>query len=165
MKTPAKSAMTTIALLCLLASAYAADAPAIKEGYWTVHTITTDNPGNSVSEGKYSICRSHAFDHFLDTRPKPAGCTTKADSFQGKQHIVEMVCKLGPTVLTNRDVSTYVSGTSIHSESNATYNPALEGHTSEKLVMDFTYAGACPANIQPGDRVNQNGLVMHLWKH
>jgi hypothetical protein len=153
-----------IALLGLIASAYALN-PSLKEGYWTVHTVTVDQPGNKTSEGKYSLCRNHAFDAANEARAKQPGCTMKSQSVQGNKHSTEMSCVVAGTTINSNGFSTYNSDTSVHSETNATYSPAFMGMTAEKMTVDFTYVGSCPAGIQPGDRVNQNGTVMHLWKH
>jgi hypothetical protein len=160
-----KPAITLIAALALIATAHATDNPSIKEGFWTVHSVTTDNPGNKVLQGAYSICRNHAFDHHLDDAVGMPGCTVKSDSVQGNKHVVEMVCHAGATTIVSKTVNAYLSDTHVHTETDATYTPPMMGHTQENMVIDWTYAGSCPAGIQPGDRVNQNGAVMHLWKH
>jgi hypothetical protein len=156
--------LTTIALLGLIGSAYALNPP-LKEGYWSVHMLTVDQPGNKTIDGKYFLCRNHAFDAYTEARQNQPGCVIKSQSTQGNKRSVELSCQLGATTITSKGVATYNSDTSTHSETSATYSPAFNGMTSEKVTMDFAYVGSCPAGIQPGDRVNQNGMVMHLWRH
>jgi predicted homoserine dehydrogenase-like protein len=160
-----KPAFAVLALLTAITSANALNAPALKEGFWSVHTVTTTNPGNKVSDGKYSICRNHAFDQHAEAAGKNMNCNIKSDSMQGNKHIVEMTCHVGPTTIVSKSVGTYQSDTSVHNETTASYAPAFMGNTLETMVMDFTYVGSCPAGVQPGDRVNQDGSVMHLWRH
>ena len=69
------------------------------------------------------------------------------------------------TTISTKSVGTYVSDTSVHTESTSTYTPAFMGQTRETMVVDWKYVGACPAGIQPGDRVASDGSVLHLWKH
>jgi hypothetical protein len=160
-----KPAITAIALLSFIGTARAIDAPTYKEGFWAVHMVTTDNPGNKITDGKYSLCRNHAFDQHLDNTPKNPRCTSKTDALLGNKHVVETSCHFGTTTIDSRTVGTHINDTTVHSESTSTYTPALMGHTQETMVIDFKYLGACPAGIQPGDRVNSDGTVMHLWKH
>ena len=166
MKRPAKrTSIATIALLGLIGSAYALDDPPIKEGYWSVHQVTVDQPGNKTIDGKYFICRNHAYDAYVETLKNVPGCVAKSKSVQGNKHFTEMSCAVAGTNIDTKSTLTYNSDTSIHSETNATYTPLFMGHASEKMTMDFAYVGSCPAGIQPGDRVDQTGAVRHLWRH
>ena len=70
-----------LALGVALGVAMAADEPELKEGLWSVHTQTTMNPGNRKTEGKYTICRNHAFDQSVRLQGKhQKGCTTATTS-------------------------------------------------------------------------------------
>jgi len=66
--------IAAIALLGLIGSAYALDDPPIKEGYWSVHQVTVDQPGNKTIDGKYFICRNHAYDAYVETLKNVPGC-------------------------------------------------------------------------------------------
>ena len=33
------------------------------------------------------------------------------------------------------------------------------------MVQDQKYAGACPTDMQPGDRKTVDNKIMHGWKH
>ncbi len=50
------------AFLLAIGTAYAVDPPDMKEGLWSVHSQSIDNPGNKTSSGTYTLCRSHAYD-------------------------------------------------------------------------------------------------------
>jgi len=166
MKRPAKrTSIATIALLGLIGSAYALDNPPVKEGYWSVHSVTVDQPGNKTFDGKYFMCRNHAFDAYLETKKNVPGCVTKSQSVQGNKHYTELSCAMGGTTINSKSTVIYNGDTSLHSETDATYTPLFMGHSAEKMTMDFAYVGSCPAGIQPGGRVSQDGTVMHLWRH
>lgn len=166
MKQPRKRHLiAAIALMGLIGSAYAIDNPPLKEGYWSVHSVIVDQPGNKTTEGKYFMCHNHAYDNYVESMQKTPGCVIKSKSVQGNKHTVEMSCVVAGTTIASKSTGTYNSDTSVHNESSSTYTPAFYGKTSEKMTMDFAYVGSCPAGIQPGDRVNSNGTVMHLWKH
>ena len=158
-----KPAITTIAFLTLIATARA-DAPSLKEGFWSVHQVTIDNPGNKVTDAHYSICRNHAYDHHIESAAKNPACTFTTDTMQGDKHITAGTCKIRDTTITTKSTSTYLGDTAVHVENDSTYAPAFIGHTHETMVIDFKYVGACPAGIQPGDRVASDGSVLHLWK-
>jgi hypothetical protein len=160
-----KPAITAIALLTFIGTACAVDGPPLKEGFWAVHLVTTNNPGNQVINAQYSICRNHAFDHHLDNAVKNPQCAITTDSFQGNKHVTSSSCHISTTTISTKSVGTYVSDTSVHTESTSTYTPAFMGQTRETMVVDWKYVGACPAGIQPGDRVASDGSVLHLWKH
>jgi len=68
--------IAAIALLGLIGSAYALDDPPIKEGYWSVHQVTVDQPGNKTIDGKYFICRNHAYDAYVETLKNVPGCVS-----------------------------------------------------------------------------------------
>jgi hypothetical protein len=159
-----KHAITAIALLFLIGTARAIDGPSLKEGFWSVHQVTTDNPGNKVTDGHYSICRNHAFDHHLDNAPKNPNCNFTTDTMLGNKHITSGTCHTQSTTITTKSTGTYLGDTAVHVENISTYSPALLGHTTETMVIDFKYTGACPAGIHPGDRVASDGTVLHLWK-
>ena len=75
---------TVIAIAALLLPlAFAADAPEIKEGLWSIHTQTIDNPGNKKMENTSTICRDHAYDKsveakgFVNEGANPLGLTVE----------------------------------------------------------------------------------------
>jgi hypothetical protein len=149
----------------VLPIARATDPPDVKEGLWSIHTQTTDNPGAKKSEGTYTLCRDHAFDLSVRARAKTIkGCTTVSESFQGGKYSVEMHCTIGGSVSESKGTTTFQGDAAVHSESHATYTPALYGISESTTVMDQKYVGSCPAGTHPGDRTNSDGTVIHLGK-
>jgi hypothetical protein len=72
---------------------------------------------------------------------------------------------VGATVIETKGTATFSGDTSTHSESHATYTPAMAGISEMTMIQDQKYVGSCPAGAQPGDRINADGTVIHLGKH
>jgi hypothetical protein len=155
----------TLATL-LLASIYAIDEPLMKEGLWSIHIQSVDNPGNKKSEGARSICRSHAYDlHTREiARQAKSKCKVIEEKNVGNKIISDTECSVGTTVLRTKGTVTMTSDMAAHSETVTTYNPAMGGLTESTMIMDQKYVGACPAGVQPGDSIGQDGRITHLWK-
>jgi hypothetical protein len=41
----------------------------------------------------------------------------------------------------------------------------MDGKTETIMISDAKYLGSCPAGMQPGDRLNANGTIVHGRKH
>ena len=146
----------------LLPLAFAADAPEIKEGLWSIHTQTIDNPGNKKSEGTTTLCRDHAYDKSVEAKAAAVkGCTKVSESIVPGKRSVEMRCVIGGTTIDTKSVLTFNRDTAAHAENHSTYSPAMGGISENTLIIDQTYKGSCPAGMQPGDRTNANGQVTH----
>jgi len=138
--------------------AVAANGPAMKEGLWTVHTVTTINPGNAKSEGTISICRSHAYDESVEAAAKTKrGCTTVSESFEGGKRSVVLHCTIAITVVDTKAVTTFDGDSAAHSEIHATYTPPMAGISETNMIQDQKYVGACPSGAQPGTGSDRTG--------
>lgn len=156
----------TAVLLLPIGIANAVNPPEQKEGLWSIHRQSIDNPGNKKSESTSTICRSHAYDeHARSLAKNVKGCTTISESFQGGKYSVELHCVEAGTVVESKGTTTFQGDTSAHSETHATYTPALGGISEMTMIMDQKHVGSCPAGAQPGDMTNADGTVIHLWKH
>jgi hypothetical protein len=154
-----------LALLLAIGTAGAVDPPEVKEGLWSMHRQTIDNPGNKKTESTSTICRNHAYDQHVQSLAKNMkGCTTVSQSFQGGKYSSVMHCVAGGTVIESQGTSTFQGDTSTHSETHATYAPAMGGVSETTMIMDQKYLGNCPAGQQPGDLTTE-GRTTHLWKH
>lgn len=146
--------------------AKAVNPPQQKEGLWSIHKQSIDNPENKKSESTSTICRSHAYDDYVHSMAKNRkGCTTVGEGFDGGKYSVDLRCVEAGTVVQSKGTTTYQGDTSTHSETHATYTPALAGISEMTMIMDQKYVGSCPAGMQPGDLKDANGNVTHLWKH
>jgi hypothetical protein len=41
----------------------------------------------------------------------------------------------------------------------------MDGKTEAIMFSDAKYLGSCPAGMQPGDRMDANGSIVHGGKH
>jgi hypothetical protein len=164
MKTMLGSA--AVALLFTSAVAKAVNLPEMTEGLWSIHTQTVANPGNKKSDNTSTICRSHAYDQYtLDLEKKIKGCSTVNESLQGNKYSIQTHCVMGATVVESKSNVVFQGSSAAHSESHATYSPALSGITEMSMTQDQKFLGSCPAGAQPGDLTQTDGTVVHLWKH
>jgi hypothetical protein len=147
--------------------ASAAGPPEQQEGLWSIHRQSINSPGNQKTESSSTICRSHTCDAFTLSlvKNKKVGCTTLNEDWQGSIYSVESHCIVAGTAVNSEGTVTYTGDTSAHSETRATYTPALGGVSETTMIMDRKYVGSCPAGAQPGDLNNADGRVTHLWKH
>jgi len=161
-----KPAIPAGVIVMLAASALAIEPPAMKEGLWSVHTTSIDNPGNVKSEGTYKLCRNHAYDQYAHGLASNAhGCKITIESVAGGVYRVQTECNIAGSVIKSESTTTLHGDTASRSESHGTYTPAIHGVSEINVVMEQNYLGSCPAGVQPGDRINQNGTTMHLWRH
>jgi hypothetical protein len=145
--------------------ANAVDPPQVKEGLWSIQRHTVDNPGNKKTDSTSTLCRNHAYDQHAQSLAKDLKGCLVTESFQGGKYSSKSHCVIGGTVLQSVGTVTYQGDTAAHSESHATYTPAMGGINETTMIVDQKYLGNCPAGVQPGDLTNADGTVAHLWKH
>ena len=154
-----------LAPLTLVALGQVGGAPQLREGLWTIHTVMTTNPGNKVSDGTVTMCRNHAYDDYArQLATKHTECTIK-QTFAGNKLTSDGTCKVGASTLATKAVVTMSGDTASHTESHTTYTPPAYGTSDSTMIQDQKYVGACPADMQPGDRKSADGTLMHGWKH
>jgi len=143
----------------------AVDPPLMKEGLWSIRNQSSNSPGGKKSDNTSTICRSHAFDqHALQDAKSVKGCKTISESLQGNEYSIHSLCVAAGTEIDSKSTVTFKGDTAAHSESHATYNPAMAGITETTLIQDQKYLGSCPAGVQPGDITQPDGSVVHTWK-
>jgi hypothetical protein len=141
------------------------DPPPMREGLWSVHTETTNNPIGKKSEGSYTLCRDHTFDSQMREQEKgQKGCTV-AEHIEDGGYSSEIHCKMGSRTMVSKDTTTFKGDTEVHEETHTWYSPAIGGVTDSLTVMDSKYDGSCPEGVMPGDRTDPGGSVVHLGKH
>ena len=144
---------------------HANNPPDVKEGLWSIRTQTIENPGNKKTDRTSTICRNHAYDQYVLARAKNIKGCTLTEASQGSKHSVQTHCVIEGTVVDSKGTTTFQGDTSTHSESHATYSPALAGVSEITTIQDQKYVGGCPAGAQPGDITSADGKVNHSWKH
>jgi len=154
-------------IILLIGIAIAADAPPLKEGFWSLHSVSTDQPSGKKRELTRSICRNHAYDDHVREMAKkiPATCKTISETSSGGTTTTETECTVQDTVVHSKTAVTTASETAIHMETHTTYTPPLGGMSESTTVMDQTYTGACPDGVEPGDMLTPDGKKVASWKH
>ena len=152
--------LTALALPASLA--WAGHPPKLKEGLWDVRGQRLEMPGNKRSEFSYKLCRDHAYDKAAEAQLKDVkGCTTAIkDEGDGKFSSASSCTVSGTTIVSN-GMTQYLSDKIIHSETHASFSPALNGKTEESLLEDQQYLSKCPATMRPGDILPPDGIVRH----
>jgi hypothetical protein len=144
---------------------YAADPPAMKEGLWSIHTVSVNNPGNKKSEGTRSICRTHEYDVRIrqqaENRQKQI-CKTFSETSAGNTFTTESECNVQGSVSKGKTVTSFNGSTSIHAETHVTYTPAVFGTAESTMIQDQQYSGSCPAGMEPGDFMDASGKITHV---
>jgi hypothetical protein len=156
------------AALFLLAcgTAQAVNPPAMKEGLWSIRNESVVTPDNKTSVSTSTICRTHAYDqHVLEAEKTMKGCSTISESMQGSKYSIQTHCVVSGTVIESTSTVIFTGDAATHSETHATYTPAMRGVSGMTLIQDQKYLGSCPAGVQPGDMTSPDGTVIHLWKH
>jgi hypothetical protein len=139
--------------------------PQLKEGLWSVTTQTVNNPGATKIEGSYSICRDHAYDDKIRARAKMMkGCSVVSETYQGGKYTLVSHCEVPGIVIESSGVTTMNGDNAAHTESHSTYKPAMRGIAETTMIMDQKYTGSCPAGMQPGERMDKDGKIIHLGK-
>jgi hypothetical protein len=159
------SASAAAALLLTSGPLNAASAPEMMEGLWSIHNQTIDNPGNKKSESTSTLCRSHAYDqHVLELAKSMNHCTVN-ESGDANKYSVTTHCVIAGIVVDSTSTATFTGNTAAHSETRATYNPALGSISAMTVIQDEKYLGSCPAGSRPGDMTRADGTIVHLWTY
>jgi hypothetical protein len=150
--------------LPVVAAINAAEEPILKEGLWSIHSVTTGNPGNKRTERTRSICRDHAYD--VESRAKAKAmmaktCKTNNLTGAGSKYLSESECVQAGSTMRSKGTRTFNGDTSVHSEETTTFTPPMDGVAEATIVIDQKYIGACPAGMQPGDSMDADGNVVH----
>jgi Protein of unknown function (DUF3617) len=160
-----KLPICAVAVVCLVGFAAALDVPPMREGLWSIRTQTIDNPGNVKSDFTQKICRNHAYDQAAQAKARNVpGCKVLNENLSGHAYTIEMECKIAGSVIRSKGVTTRTADGAAHSETHATYAPALNGVSDMTMIMDQKYLGSCPSGIQPGDIIRADGTILHTGK-
>ena len=160
MKKPILAA--TVLLFLGVAHADFPNMPTLKEGLWKIRMIDT-TPGQKPTDNTYSLCRDHAYDEKgrQIANKVLTACTTTSDVKSGDTRTVVTSCKIGDSTVVTHSTLIGLSDTHFRTETSATYTPPLYGQSQSSMIQEQTYLGACPANMQPGDRQLPDGTLQH----
>ncbi len=156
-------ASPSTAFLLLIGAIYAVDVPSMKEGLWSIHTVTISSPSGEKTESNRSICRSHAYDEAAQKKAKAAeaSCKISVLNGSGSKYISESECTVGGTTIRTKRTTTLTGDTESRSEETAAYNPAMGASTGTTMTMEQKYVGACPAGMAAGEMMDADGKIIH----
>ena len=144
--------MQLVVVSFLIVGLYAADPPTIKEGLWSIHTTSIDNPGNKKSEGTALFAATIKYDNRIrqqsENKQKQI-CKTFTETSTGNTLTAESECNVRGSVAKSKTVTTFSGDSSIHAETHATYTPAMFGTAESTLILEQKYVCACPAGVEP----------------
>jgi hypothetical protein len=160
-----KMVIGVIVILCLVGFAAAIDLPPMREGLWSIHTQTSDNPGNVKHDFTQKICRNHAYDDAARAKAKNMpGCKVLNENLSAHTYTIEMECNIAGSVIHSKGVTTSTGEDAVRSETHTTYAPAMRGVSDTTMIMEQKYEGSCPAGIEPGDIIRPDGTILHTGK-
>ena len=136
-------------------SSYAADVPDIKPGLWTTTTTTGEAQRPPVTA---SMCSSTALlQALVDQRLKGPNhpCKRVSVTHSGSTITEQSECKFGDTVAKSKSVTVVTGNTAVHTEIHQEGKSAV-------IVSDSKYVGACPAGMQLGDFIADNGMKANI---
>jgi hypothetical protein len=151
------SALTAVAL----GGDIAANFPARKPGQWE---LTQSYGQRNLPPQVQRVCLDAATDALLYKFGTGAAhqLCSKLDVHRSADTVaVDSVCRFGDSQLTSHSVYTYSGNTAYHEVVNVHYDPPLRGKTSDsQTLVDAKWLAACPADMKPGDMVNQPTPMM-----
>jgi hypothetical protein len=158
--------LVSAAILSLLFGVvYAADAPFMKDGFWSMHTVNTmTSEGNQkpkTTEITMSRCNKGAALPVPGNPPETKDCKMLSQSSNGATKMFEMQCTINGHVAKVKQTTTTKGEDENHSVTESSFDPPMNGLSEMKLVADWKYLGPCPAGIEPNDVVMPDGKVIH----
>jgi Protein of unknown function (DUF3617) len=159
---------TTVLAAAIVSSALAAtvalavDLPARKPGLWEV---TLNLAGGKMPPRVMKFCTDAETDAALyKLGMNAAQGMCRRNDIQRSGNIVTMdsECKLGDVTLTSHAVMTFTGDAAYHTDIQSHFNPPMAGHSESSMTQEAKWAGACPADMQPGDMTGPNGMKMNL---
>jgi len=151
------------ALACATCStAHAADFPPRKAGLWQIEMTM---PGRQMPPRNIKTCLDPSTDaqmQQLATNASKGMCNPPQINRNGSTVIVDSVCKMGSSQMTTHSVTLFVGDTSYHTDITTKFEPPMAGRDTGAMAQDAKWVGPCPADMQPGDVVMENGMKLNL---
>lgn len=150
-------AATSVALMAQ------SDFPKRKAGLWEV-TMTLPSSRTAMPSAK--MCIDAATDAELlktGTSMSRSACSKHEVHVSGKVVTIDAVCTIAAnTTSTTHTTTTFTSDTAYHTDAKTHYDPPFMGRSDSTVTQDGKWAGACPADMQPGDMLLPSGVKMNV---
>ena len=158
--------MLRTALLALLTitscAATAQDFPKLKPGLWEMTNTMSRTPQQPM---KTAVCLDASLQQEMirmSTGMMQGLCNKHDVKVVGNKVSVDMVCKMGDSMMTSKSVMTMTGDTAYRTQAHATFNPPFMGSSESDNTIEGRYLGACKPGQQPGDVTMPNGQTMNI---
>ena len=151
--------LLALSLLLVVGPVSAQETPHRKSGLWEL-TRTSTYTENQPRHTK--LCIAQASDNALrQVAEGMRGETCKTDKLtrDGDKLQVDATCTLRTSTATTHAVITGNFDSAYTIESKSTYNPPLAGQAKGQAVLSAKWTGPCPAGMQPGEMILNNGKL------
>jgi hypothetical protein len=149
-------------IVCAAMAAMAADLPQRKPGLWDV---TLSMPNGRTSAQAMKFCTDAATDASLYQAGMNAAqgmCSRNDVTRAGNIVTIDTECKMGDMTVKSHAVMTFTSDTAYTTNIQTHFDPPMMGRSESSMTQEAKWAGACPADLQPGDMVMPNGMKMNM---
>jgi len=130
-----------------------ADFPVRKPGLWEI-TMNMGNP--KIPPRTQRVCLDAATNQLLYKMGVGASqkmCSKTDIHNVGGKVVVDSICDFGGTKATGHSVTTMMGDSAYHTDISTHYDPPMFGKSDSTMTQDAKWAGACPADMRPGDIV------------
>src|SRR3984957_20979426 len=156
------AAMVSGGLACATTAVLAVDLPTRKPGLWEV---TLNMAGGKMPPRLMKFCTDAETDaalYKLGMNAAQGICSRNDIQRSGNVVTMDSECKLGDTKMTSRAVMTFAGDSAYHTDIQSHFDPPIMGRSESSMTQEAKWAGACPADMRPGDMVAPNGMKMNL---
>jgi hypothetical protein len=136
--------------------------PPRKAGLWQIDMAM---PGGQMPPQQMKMCIDAATDTEMYRLGMSAGqgmCNAPDIHRSGSTVTVGSVCTMGPSKVTTQAMTRFTGDTAYHTDANTKFDPPMAGHDASVMTQDAKWAGACPADMVPGDVLMGNGMKMNI---
>jgi len=152
-----RPAVTMLVIGC----AFAADSPLMKEGLWSMNIESSINPAGTTTRFTASMCRSRAYEAQKAEEAKGKGtCKTPVTRDNGATQETVIECTIGGATTRIKETVTVTGENSAHTITQSTFDSPIGGITEMIVTSDMKYVGPCPAGVEPGDVIMEDGKII-----
>ncbi len=134
-----------------------------KPGLWQLTQSIAGHPGmvtkmcvDASMGGNMASLGMNASLHNVD-------CSQKSVSQTATGVDVAMTCTTSGRTLDSHVHVERVGDSEFHQTMDATFTPAVAGHSQISSTTDGKWLGACPADMKPGDVVTATGVKVNMY--
>jgi len=140
--------------------AVAAEETYLKDGLWSIHSVSEITRNGTVNTMDITMqrCQKRATAEQVMNMPNVKDCKMISKSASGDAG--EGSCTINGTGMTVKTSRVKKSEDEIHSVVETAMNPPMGGISAMKMTADMNFIGACPSDMQPGDVRKPDGTIL-----